>query len=327
LDSNWTQRRPLVLVEQSGLGVRMAIFVAAYHVRVREKYKKSFEQLDSIGKSTDFFDFVRTALNEWKTEHHNDMEAERLSKMQKIETKERVIQGRILVGDYGQACAVVDAGNLSTVFNKTVQHADLLPFFFRMEIPEHRDEALFLIEKSRKTSPKTAFTKMLRLRFANVFEEYSLSIEPVMPDTVFKEYLDKGKVQKIRFIKMGLPSDIADILESGHEEILGKTEFVVTAPRNRYLPIKKSILRASDPRKTIQDLYELTDLDYDNVKVIVKIGKGSRSVDLGAKQTSPLYDITEEVKIGSDGIGTYASMSEAFESLATDINEGAYASA
>lgn len=305
----------------------MAILVAAYHVRVKEKRAKQFEYLDSIGGEKDFLEFVKQVLNDCKDEQHNDTIAERVAQLQRVEVKKRVIQGRIQVGDYGQACPVVDTGSGSTVFNKTTKHADLLPFFFRIEIPEQRDEALFIIEKSRKTSPKTAFTKLVRSKFNEVFEDYTLSIQPVMPEAVFKEYLNKGKVQKITFIKMGLPDDIFDILDGGHDQTLGKTELVVTAPRNRFLPIRKNLLLSNDPRKAIQDMYELTDLNYENVKVNVKLGKNSRSIDLGEKHVSPLYDLSDQVRIGSDGIGTYASMEVAFENLASDINEGAYANA
>jgi hypothetical protein len=243
-----------------------------------------------------------------------------------VELEGRVLKGRLQVGDYGQACSVVNANTAKVVFNKTSTDADLLPFFFRMEVPTLRDEGLFLIEKSRKTSPKTAFTQLLRSRFAKDFEDYTLTIDPVLPAKVFKEYLDKGKVQKITFIKMGIPDDIADLLDGGHDQE-GKTELVITAPRHHYIPFKKSILSSDDPRKSIQDLYELKDLEYENIKVVVKLGSNSRTIDLGSKHATPLYEITEKVQMDNGGIGTYASMANAFESLASDINEGAYASA
>lgn len=297
----------------------------AYHVRVKERYSRKHERLDSIGGSADFLDFVNEVLEACKAEHYNDTVAERIAMAQRIEVNDRVIRGRILVGDYGQACNVINASDAETVFEKTINHADALPFYFRIEVPQQKDEALFLIEKSRKTSPTSAFRGLLQAQFAIRFPEHTLTIDPVLPESVFEAYLSKGKVQKISFIKMGLPSDIADLLETGHEEVLGKTELVVTAARNRSLPIKKSLFKSGNPRKAIQDLYELKDLEYDNVKVDVRLGRNRRSVDLGRKYASPLYDLSEQVQKDADGISTYESISQAFEGLASDIKEGAYA--
>jgi hypothetical protein len=304
-----------------------ATLAAAYHVRVKERYSRTYQPLDQINGNVDFLNFVHDVLEECKAEFDNDTAAERISKTQQIAVDGRVITGRILVGDYGQACDVINASDASTVFQKKVSHADALPFYFRIEIPAGADEALFLIEKSRKTSPTTAFRRMLNSRFSGKFPELTLTIDPVLPASVFDAFLAKGQVQKITFIKMGLPTDIANLLEGGHQEAYGKTEFVVSAGRNRLLPIKKSLLSGDNPKKAIQDLYELKDLDYDNIKVDVKLGRNRRSVDLGRKFVSPLYDLTQQVKKDADGISIYESIDEAFETLAAEIKEGAYAMA
>ena len=96
-----------------------------------------------------------------------------------------------------------------------------------------------------------------------------------MPQEVFEQYLGEGGVQKIEFIRVGLPNDIADILESGHQEALKrvKTKLVITAGRKDTLPLRKSLLRKSDPRKAIADLYELKDFEYQDIAVTVRIGR------------------------------------------------------
>jgi hypothetical protein len=303
------------------------IQVAAYHVRVKERGSAKTQMLDAIGGSDDLLEFLSKGLSKWKTDHHNDKQDGRVSKLQKLQVIDRVLQGRVQVGDYGQACDVIDATTTSVVFTKGTNHADLLPFFFRIEIPRHRDEALFLIEKSRRTSPKTAFTKLIKEQFVAQFPGFALAVNPVMPDEVFRRYMDSGGVQKIEFVKMGLPHDVADILEGGHAEELKRatTKLVISAPRKGILPLKKKILSSNDPRKTIGDLYELSDFTYENVAITMRLGKNSRKVDLGKKRALPLYNITSEVKTGADGSPSYDSMASAFESLATDINEGAYA--
>ena len=305
----------------------MEIQVAAYHVRVKERYSSTFEMLDAIDGNIDFLDFLDTCFNKWQSAHDNDREESRVAKLEKFVKHGRVLQGRIQVGDYGQACDVIDANQpAKVVFTKEVQHADILPFFFRLEVPGSRNEALLLIEKSRRTSPKTAFVRHLQAAFKEKFPEHTLSISPVMPQEVFEKYLNDGGVQKIEFIRMGLPNDIADILESGHKEALKrvKTKLVITAGRKDTLPLRKSLLKKPDPRKAIADLYELKDFEYQDIAVTMRIGKNTRKVDLGNRNALPLYNISDTVKFGNDGIPTYDSMAKAFQELANDIREGAY---
>ncbi len=306
----------------------MEIQVAAYHVRVKERYAAGFEMLDEINGGSDLLYFVETCFSKWRSAHDNDKEESRVAKLEKFEKKGRVLQGRVQVGDYGQACDVIDTNEPSkVVFNKQVQHADLLPFFFRFEIPGNRDEGLLLIEKSRRTSPKTAFVRHLHDAFKMKFPEHTMLINPVMPPEVFEKYLNDGGVQKIEFIRMGLPHDIADILEGGHKESLERvcTKLVITAGRRDTLPLKKSLLKKPDPRKAIADLYELKDFEYQDIAVTMRIGKNTRKVDLGSKHALPLYNISDDVTFGKDGIATYNSMANAFQKLADDIREGAYA--
>jgi hypothetical protein len=72
------------------------------------------------------------------------------------------------------------------------------------------------MEKSRKTSPTSAFRGMLKAKFRDSFPDFTLTIDPVMPEQVYHAYLAKGTVQKLTFIRMGLPTDIADLLDGGH---------------------------------------------------------------------------------------------------------------
>ena len=305
----------------------MPIQVGAYYLRVRERYTKNNEILESIQGSVDFLDFLTDTLETCKTAHHNDIASERIALTERVEVRGRVIQGRIEVGDYGRASNVRNAADARTVFRKNKNHADALSLFFRIQVPEGRDEALLLIEKTRQTSGKTAFMALLRYHFKNVFDAFSLLENPVLPEGVFKEYFQTGNVQKISFIKMGIPSDAADMLASGHEELAGKTEFIIQAPRNRYFTFKASVLTSRDPIRQIQDLYELEDFEYENIRVAVKVGKSLRTIDLGTKHVLPVYDITDRVQVGKDGNPIYESMSAALDALAIDIESGAYAAA
>ncbi len=145
----------------------MAVQVAAYHLRVKERYRGVYEFLDSIGKTHDFLHFAEKTFETCKTNHHNDVVSERIALTDRVEVNGRVIEGRIEVGDYGKAGNVRNASDAKTVFRKTKRHADSLPIFFRLQVDKDRDEALLIIEKTRKTSAKTAFVAMLRFHLSS----------------------------------------------------------------------------------------------------------------------------------------------------------------
>ncbi len=303
----------------------MPFQVGAYNLRVREKYSKDCEILSAIGGNVDFLDFVEKTLIACKTAHHNDIASERIALTERFEVKDRIIQGRLEVGDYGRASKVRDAVDAKTVFSKRRNHADALPLFFRLQVPEGRDEALLLIERTRQTSAKSAFMGLLRHHFREAFDGYVLRDNPVLPEGVFDEYFKIGQVQKISFVKLGIPTDIVDLLDRGHEELRGTTEFSVRAPRNGFFKLKGSIRNSSNPLSQIQDLYEIEGFEYDNIRVSVKVGKHIRTIDLADKHALPVYDITEDVRVGPDGNPTYESMSSVLAQLASDIEAGAYA--
>jgi hypothetical protein len=108
-------------------------FAAAYHVRVKEKFARTHQKLDRMGEgTTDFFQFVQELLETCKEEHHDDQATERIAITDRVHVEGRVLRGRILVGDYGQECDVFDKRKGKTVYKKSVDDADALPFYFRL---------------------------------------------------------------------------------------------------------------------------------------------------------------------------------------------------
>jgi hypothetical protein len=78
--------------------------------------------------------------------------------------------------------------------------------------------------------------------------------------------------------------------------------------------------------KKIGQFYHLKDINFEaqEVKVDVRVGRQKRRISLGQMTTAPLYDVTDEVKIGKDGLVTFDTIHKAAESLSEGLQEGIY---
>jgi hypothetical protein len=165
---------------------------------------------------------------------------------------------------------------------------------------------------------------MIKGPFEAKYPELQMTVAPFMPAEVFKKFLNVGTVQKLRFLRMSIPSDFADSYDSGHKETLGTAELIIKARRNGDLPIKSRIMEFVTSKKPIRDFYSVPGFEFDNVKVAVRMGKRTRNVDLGNKRSTPLYELTD-LSQGSDGQPTYESMKEAVGKLRDELLTDLYA--
>ena len=272
----------------------MATQVAVYAVRVKKRSAKdSFQMLDSIDNAGDLLDFVTKHMQAGaaSNEHHKHESLVSASRFSRVDVRDRMVEGTLDVGQYGEACPVVDVDSSEEVFSKSERHADMMPMYFRLEVPNSRDEAVLFIQKSRRARVKTAFETMLKKPFEEKYPELLMSMELFMPAELFKKYLNIGSVQKLRFTRMSIPPDFVDSYDSGHKETKGTAEYIIKAKRNSELPVKNGLFDFLKSGKPIRDYYTVPGFDYDNVKVAVKLGNRTRNVDVGNKRSAPLWEL------------------------------------
>jgi hypothetical protein len=308
--------------------------LSAYTIRIREKgQSKSHEKLDSFDGNHDFLEELSRFLKKQKQVQEHDAEAQHLMLLEKLEEDERTLSGVIRSGQYGQACEVVNAKKFDVVYHKKIDDADMLPFYFRFEVPADSDEGLFIVQRGSATGGgvKTTLVRRLTGDFEKRYEEYKLDFGPLLPAEVVEGAAKHGTIQKVRFIHFGLPSDIAERYGSGHKEKFGSMELVIKARRNSSLPLKPELLkffRSKD--KKLGEFYELKDVNFDfqEVRVDVKVGRQKRSISLGDLSSSPLYDVSSDVEFSTkDGSATYDSIHEAAGKLAEELKAGIYGNA
>ncbi len=235
------------------------------------------------------------------------------------------MEGLIKVGQYGLASEVFNAETREVDFQKHSNHADLIPFYFRLDTPNDATEATLILQKNSGAGIKSTIAKGLGSHLNKLFSNYVFNVNPIWPKQLMEYYLTKGQVQRIRFIKVGLTSDIADSYDAGHGEESGTMELVVRAKRNSYLPVGNRVRNFFDSKsKDISTFYELTEtnFEYDDVKLEVKVGSEKRTLRLNDLKTSASYDVTSQLKWENSGHPKYVSMQEAAKKLAADLAAG-----
>jgi hypothetical protein len=274
--------------------------------------------LDSVCDSFDFFHVLSIGMKHELQKHKNDQSNERLACLDKIVDKDRVIAGLFHAGHYGEGHNIVDSTNALVSYRKKTTDADMLPCFFRLDIPKERNEALLVLQSDVRVSAKAAFVSFIEPFAKHPECPLTLTVRPVMNKGVFMKLVREGKVQKLRFIKMGITSDFADSYDSGHGEVHGTMELIVKARRGGSLPFAGKINEWLSSRKQVRELYEVEGLDFDTVKADVRVGKTTRTLDFSKKMTTPIFDLTSDVIFGNNGHPTFESLVEATRSLAED---------
>lgn len=289
-----------------------------YTVRVRQRYHRESETLNSICGEFDLYELLAKGLKKEVEKHKKDESTERLSCMKKVTSQGRSITGLINAGHYGEASDIVSSINAELSYEKKTTDAEMIPCFFRIDIPEDKDEALLILQRDNRVSCKSAFTSLVAPLVAAQNPNLTVAVTPLTSAQVFKQLVSEGEVQRLRFIKMGITDDFADSYDKGHKEVEGSMELIVKARRGFSLPFRAILGNWLSSKEMVKEIFEVPALDFDTVKADVKIGRTVRTLDFGKKFSQPIVDLTADVKFGSDGHPTYASLIAATEQLATD---------
>jgi len=152
-------------------------------------------------------------------------------------------------------------------------------------------------------------------------QDLKCEIEPIMNRETFEKLVGDGQVQQIKFIRMSIPEDFAEAYDKGKHETEGSMEVIVKARRGRGLPMRKRLVDWMTSNGSVHDHFQVPglDFDYDTVKADLRIGKNKRTLDFGKKLSTPIIDLTDNLKFElKSGHPTYASLLEETEKLAED---------
>lgn len=297
------------------------IFLSSYTVRLVDRNTGQMLPIGNFFQGADLLTIFNQYLTSLEANLSHDSEAHKLLSVQRYSTDGRNLYGIVETGDYGYESTLYDVQLQSISHHRTVNEAEMLPFYFIIKLPQREDEGIVLLQRFGQFGIKTTFCDNFIDYFESSYPQIALAIYPLVPLDLITDYLTNGRLIKVRFIKFSIPSDMADFIEQGHDEEGGQAEFVIKARRSGHIPIIDKLLDLVQRRGDVHSFYEIRGFEYDNVKVEVDINGRRRTIDLShLERLRTYYDITEDIEIGTTGHPVFESIHEVAAGLLRDLS-------
>jgi len=296
-------------------------FLASYTIRLRDRPSDTYQLLGNFTGPNDLLAVFNQYLANRQATYSHDTASQKLLRVLQFASQSRSISGVVETGEYGYESTLYDVQTAAVSYQRTTNDAEMLPFYFLAHVPAQRDEGVLLLERMGQLGIRKVFLG----DFIDYFHQYHPSIDvefnPLVPQQLVTQYLQGGRVTKLRFIRFSVPSDITDAYDrGGHEEEAGYIEFVVHARRNRRIPIISRIRDVVDGRRQVSNMIEIRGFEYDSVKVEIEMEGNRRTIDLSnLMKLRAQYDVTPDIQIGANGHPVFSSIDAVAKRLLEDL--------
>lgn len=298
------------------------ISLTSYLFRIKSRSGKQYMKMGSYKENTDFLQTASEYLLALQNTSHINSKKQKIIGSAEIHTTNRLVCGTIKSGEYGFACDLYNTENCSISYHREVQDADLIPFYFLMEIPDDADEGIMIVQRFNQFGIKSLLSDFLKDKFKSEHADMMLDIHPLVPEQILNQFINDGRVIKINFTRFTLPSDIADAFDGHqHKEMNGTTELVVKTSRNGHFPILGRIKECVSKHRPLNQFIEIKNFEYDMVRIGVDFNGNLRTFDLSdLYKISPSLDVSAEVEL-KDGHPTFTSINTVAERFLDDLSK------
>ena len=284
------------------------VALVLYVIRIRSLEDSKYINLDNInGKS--LIDMVNEYCENRKNISCNT-ELKKAINIKDFKIVDDTFHGQLETGSYGYSSKIKSITTSEITHSKTIGEADMVPLFFYASIPKDSYKGLIALERFRVFGCKTVLENDLNQFLKDSNYKAKITLHPILPETVAKQYLTKGNICKMRLVKHSVPTDIADVYKDEYRNgEFGTFEYVMNPKKNKYLPFKKDINKFLNNAIGLKNIIEVHGIDYDNIKVELQIGNKKRTISLNSiDKLSGDIDISDEVEFENDGHPKYKSI-------------------
>lgn len=224
-------------------------------------------------------------------------------------------------GPYGASSTLYDT--LTEVERDKYQsEADIIPFHVHLWANAGLTTGILLLQRWQNRGIRSVLSRALRQQFSNSFPDYEIRIDPLVPRSVIRNYLENGEVKRISAIKYAPKKDKAD-RKTVHdaEECPFHIEYSHVAKRGYLIDIAQKIGDFLTGEGKLESLIALPD-DFptpDTYKVDIAVaGKTKRFnlSDLG--KIRAYFDVTDQLEF-EGGHPTKASITLASATLMEEL--------
>lgn len=289
------------------------IFLSSYSIQIKDKDSDVYLQFNRINglkgiyqTFTDFFNLLASDAQYDETDKKimllKDYKNTKRENGDNDEDKNTILRGIITTGDYGYESDLLNIQTGELKYSRTIDDAELLPFYFLMVIPQNFNMGILLLERFGQFGMKKIFTENMKVYFEQQLPAYILEIEKIIPGDLVEHYLTQGRIISAKFINNTIPDDISDVIQYGSKKDKGSFECTVKASPKGHLPIGGHISKwfriNKKDRPPISSLYHIESFEYDNIKLEIDVDNQVRTLNLSHPEfLNPYYDITSQIII------------------------------
>jgi len=181
--------------------------LASYTLRIHDDIKEEYVPFGNFDRENhDFFDFLIDYFTYRKSKLYKNEKDQKMMTIIDFNPAGRKINGTIEEGGYGEGSNMRDERDSSLSY-KTKYQAVMPPFYFILEVPEHYDEGIILLQRTKGLGCKGSLWADLNDCFKKKFNYYSIEMNSLVPKEFIKEMLTK-RITKFRFLSFKIPSTL-----------------------------------------------------------------------------------------------------------------------
>lgn len=241
-----------------------------------------------------------------------DGRTQKLLRVDQFHFQDRSLTGIVKTGEFGYEAEIYNVQADNVAYQRTTDDAEMMPFYFLTNLPIRRTVGVLMFQRRSQYGITTAFQQDFAPYFERVCPNDRIVLSPLVPEQMINNYIENGQLTKVRFIRHAVPQDIADAYDAGgHVQEEDHVELVILPGRGRRIPLLGRLAEVIQGDRNVNNLIELEDFDYDNVKVELEVAGSHRTLDLSdVMRLKAHYDITGDLEIGQDGHPVFASIDQ-----------------
>lgn len=275
-----------------------SVALSTYTIRVLAKESSKPLQLARLGRGLDFLNILKEYLTERRDNIYNDDQQQMLISVERFKVENRRISGILSKGNYGYTSSLLNIDTRQVSHLRQEIEAEMMPFYFIFAVPSDADEGVAAIQKTSNIGVKLILEYEFKDFIRNHYPEFRIEMNSLVPEELLDRYLGQGRVTQIRLIKFGIPRDITDAVNLGHEEHQGTTELIIKAERGKSLKVTDRVRQSIEQELDVKKFIELKSFNYDKVKVQFLVNGKYRTVDLlDPENLRGDYDICGQIEM------------------------------
>ena len=285
--------------------------LAPYTIRVRKKHDTSHPyRLDSLPGGVVFADVVHNNLRRLINNYVPEKDSSKILRLSRLETDLLSLSGIVQSGKAGIQAELYDTDARDVAFTRETNHAEMYPFYFLFHFPQATDFGVAIFQRYHNLGIQSAISILLHEWVRGVCPDCVLEMNTLGETSLLRQYMDRGRMTKIRAIKHVQSTDPATDLARGYGEEVGTISLNYEAKRKGRLPLGR-LNQFLGGQRRLNQLVELGGFEYDTVKAEFEVDGSKRTINLQRlDEIRPVIDITDDIVRGPNNFPTYESVNK-----------------